>query len=368
MSDGQQQRSFGPTEKWRPRENKDASFHGSVGGTTAAGAIGCKIPAESCPGSEECVVDPSISVIIPAFNAVRYLPDAIESVRAQTLRPREIIVIDDGSTDATSEVLAGYGSVLITERQENQGAAAARNRGLDLATGRFVAFLDADDVSAPQRLERQLVQLQGSHGAAACFTGYWRFDGVGGRVEHPAPRVELPRDPVEYLANCVVLGASAMVDRLVARNVRYPTGTSATEDLIFTALLATTGPLTAIPEALYGYRAHERQTSLQHHPRVGSYPHFEQRLEWARANAATVWPDRSWDDIERALWQGLAKQTEAAYWVRNRRFFLQDREYIRRHWPSHLRRPGVAEWKWYPDWAWNAKGVVDRWLAHTGRP
>lgn len=305
---------------------------------------------------------PSISVIIPAFNAARYLADALESVRAQTLQPREVIVIDDGSTDGTPEVLAGYGASIITERHERKGAAAARNRGLDLATGRYVAFLDADDVSAPERLERQLSQLQASVGAAACFTGYWRFDGNGGRVDHPAPRAELPTDPVHYLANCLLLGASAMVDRLVAGAVRYPAGTSATEDLIFTALLATTGPVTAVSEPLYGYRAHALQTSLQHHPRVGSYPHFEQRLEWARDNAATVWPARSWAEIERALWDGLARQTEAAYWARSRQFFLQDREYIRRHWPSHLPRPGVAGWKWYPDWVWNTKSVLDRYL------
>lgn len=97
------------------------------------------------------MVDPSISVIIPAFNAVRYLPEAIESI------------------------------------------------------GRFPGFLAAAAVSVPERLERQLGQLQTRQGAAACFTDYWRFDSRSGRVGHRAPRAPLPTYPVRYLNNCPLL-------------------------------------------------------------------------------------------------------------------------------------------------------------------
>lgn len=303
-----------------------------------------------------------VSVVIPAFNAAGFLTEAIESLLAQTVQPAEIVVVDDGSTDNTASVLGRFGPPVVVVRQENRGETASRNRGMEIASHRFLAFLDADDVAAPTRLERQLATLGAAPGAAACFTGYWRFDATGVIEERPGNGAALPSDPLQFLANCLVLGASAMIDRDVTGAARYPEAVSATGDIIFTAVLATAGRLVVAPEMLYGYREHARQTSLQNHPKAESYPYFEQRYQWARANAATVWPARSWAEIERALWDGLARQTEAAYWARSRQFFLQDREYIRRHWPSHLPRPGVAGWKWYPDWVWNTKSVLDRYL------
>lgn len=92
---------------------------------------------------------PRASVIIPVYNGERYLAEAIRSVRAQTLRPLEIIVVDDGSTDATPQVIADLavtsGVPVCAIRQPNCGPAAARNRGLELAQGDLIAFLDADD-------------------------------------------------------------------------------------------------------------------------------------------------------------------------------------------------------------------------------
>jgi len=87
-----------------------------------------------------------ISVIIPAYNAAPFLADALECVREQRCDPLEIIVVDDGSTDNTSEVAASFGSAVRLIRQENQGPAGARNRGLLVARGNAIAFLDADDL------------------------------------------------------------------------------------------------------------------------------------------------------------------------------------------------------------------------------
>jgi glycosyltransferase involved in cell wall biosynthesis len=99
-----------------------------------------------------------VSVIIPAYNAARFIRAALESACAQTILPDEIIVIDDGSTDGTAgEVAAfGHGDLIRYQRQDNLGASAARNAGLDAARGEWIAFLDADDVWMPSRLERAL--------------------------------------------------------------------------------------------------------------------------------------------------------------------------------------------------------------------
>lgn len=97
----------------------------------------------------------SISVVIPAWNAVRYIGDAIDSALSQSAAPDEIIIVDDGSTDDTSECIRKFGSRVTLIAQSNAGAAAARNRGIAAAHGQAIALLDADDLMAPRRLELQ---------------------------------------------------------------------------------------------------------------------------------------------------------------------------------------------------------------------
>ncbi len=114
---------------------------------------------------------PTVSVIIPTYNRRAYVQEAIDSVLAQTYTDYEIIVIDDGSTDGTGEALRErYGDKIIYEWQENQGESVARNRGIALAQGEYIAFLDSDDLWLPEKLEKQVAYLE-EHpevGAVAC--------------------------------------------------------------------------------------------------------------------------------------------------------------------------------------------------------
>ena len=103
------------------------------------------------------------SLIIPTFNHARFVGAAIDSALAQTVSAFEIIVVDDGSTDETPAVLARYAARVRVLRQENRGLSAARNAGLAAAHGKFVSFLDADDVMAPTKLAAQLEVLERSH-------------------------------------------------------------------------------------------------------------------------------------------------------------------------------------------------------------
>src|SRR5262249_2428536 len=100
-----------------------------------------------------------ISCIVPVFNGERYLREALDSILAQTYQPLELIVLDDGSTDGTAALVAGYGERIRYLWQANAGEAGARNRGLSIAQGEFVAFLDADDLWHPEKLRRQLARL-----------------------------------------------------------------------------------------------------------------------------------------------------------------------------------------------------------------
>lgn len=103
-----------------------------------------------------------ISVVIPAFNSERFLAAAIQSVQAQTLRPLEIIVIDDGSTDGTAAVARGAAGPVpvFYHYQKNQGVGAARNSGVSRAKGEWIAFLDSDDVWYPHKLSVQNEQIE----------------------------------------------------------------------------------------------------------------------------------------------------------------------------------------------------------------
>lgn len=104
---------------------------------------------------------PLVSVMIGVYNGAPYLGEAIDSVLAQTHRPLELIVVDDGSEDDTPRVAKSYGSALCYVRQPRGGIAAARNRAVEEAHGSYFAFLDADDRFPPEKLERQLAAFEG---------------------------------------------------------------------------------------------------------------------------------------------------------------------------------------------------------------
>jgi len=113
---------------------------------------------------------PAVSVIIPTYNCARYLPEAIDSALAQTYRPLEIVVVDDGSVDDTPAILASYGKSVLVVRQDNRGLPAARNVGIRHASGECIAFLDADDVWLPDKLAVQIAALSGTPEAGIAFT------------------------------------------------------------------------------------------------------------------------------------------------------------------------------------------------------
>lgn len=97
----------------------------------------------------------SISAVIPAYNAEGFLRSAIESALSQTLKPIEIVVVDDGSKDNTFKIASSYGPPVVAFQQLNQGPASARNLGICRSHGEWIAFLDADDTWLPYKLERQ---------------------------------------------------------------------------------------------------------------------------------------------------------------------------------------------------------------------
>ncbi|GKZ16325.1 glycosyltransferase family 2 protein [Haladaptatus sp. T7] len=105
---------------------------------------------------------PTVSVIVPTYNRADAIPRTIESVLSQTLEDLELIIVDDASQDDTEEVVTSYDDdrIQFVQHEENQGASAARNTGIERAEGEYMAFLDSDDVWLPTKLEKQVLTLE----------------------------------------------------------------------------------------------------------------------------------------------------------------------------------------------------------------
>jgi len=115
---------------------------------------------------------PLVSVVIPAFNPGRLISDAIESVLAQSYRNFEIIVVDDASTDGFHELLKSLQFQVLYIRQAHAGSAVARNRGVLLSGGEYIAFLDADDLWVPAKLEKQVDFMERNRDAVLTYADF----------------------------------------------------------------------------------------------------------------------------------------------------------------------------------------------------
>lgn len=116
-----------------------------------------------------------VSCIVPCYNGERFLGEALDSILAQTYRPIEVIVADDGSTDGSGAVVARYGPPVRRVRHPHRGLPATRNLGLSAARGEFIAFLDADDLWHPEKLERQVASLRARPELDFCVTQVRNF-------------------------------------------------------------------------------------------------------------------------------------------------------------------------------------------------
>jgi glycosyltransferase involved in cell wall biosynthesis len=140
---------------------------------------------------------PEISVVIPSYNSAAYLPDAIDSALNQTTDPLEVIVVNDGSTDETARILERYQGRVVSISQENRGLSAARNRGIAAARGDLIAFLDADDIWLPEKLEKQLACLGQYPQAALVHSQLYYWDAQTGEKS-----IERHRGRHEFSGRC----------------------------------------------------------------------------------------------------------------------------------------------------------------------
>lgn len=205
-----------------------------------------------------------VSVLMPAYNASSYIAEAIESVLNQSYQDFELIIIDDGSTDATREIIDSYAHdtrIICFQNERNEGLVSVRNRAIKIANGEYLAWLDSDDVSTPSRLERQVRFLDENPKIGVCGTWvrtkglpreeYWRYP--------ESPNVAKCRllfdDPIAT-SSCIL--RKSILDQSSSEfDSRYPPA----EDYDLWERLSQVTDLSNIPEFLTVYRVHTQQIS-----------------------------------------------------------------------------------------------------------
>ncbi len=206
--------------------------------------------------------EPTVGVIIPAWNAERWLGEALESVLGQSVLPVDIVVVDDGSTDATATVAEGYGAPVRVVRQANGGIGAARNRGLELVEGELVTFLDADDLLTAGSLACRVQALAGRVEIDMVFGAVRRFceilDGAPVALGEALPG-HLP-------------GAMLARRTVLQRVGAFPTDTHVAEglDWMLRARELGLGELT-VDDQVTWRRVHGENNSLRHRGEIGEY-------------------------------------------------------------------------------------------------
>jgi hypothetical protein len=216
---------------------------------------------------------PAVTVLLPAYNAQAWLDEALRSVLRQSFRDLELLIIDDGSTDGTAELVRRYADdrIRIVRHERNRGLIESLNEGIDLARGRFVARMDADDIAHPRRLERQLAFLEQRADVGICGTWFR----ASGRRRQAKIRPPMHHDDIaatlffrSAFAHPTVMFRRQFLDQ---NGLRYDPQAHHAEDYDLWVRARERTRLANLPEFLLEYRAHADQVSARYpQPQSGS--------------------------------------------------------------------------------------------------
>ena len=257
---------------------------------------------ESVPRSPQASsqLTPQISVVMPTYNCDRYLPEAIDSVLQQSYQSVEVIVIDDGSTDDTAAVLQQYqpqGDRVRAIYQANQGVAIARNHGIELAQGEWIAFLDADDFFLPGKLAAQMAIAAAQPDLGMIHSGWNRVDAQGKLLMAVEPWRQIPKLTLESWLRWKPVLPSAMLFRRewLLRSGGFDPRFPPAEDTELVLRLARMG-CTAdwLRQVTVGYRQHENSAMHKGLPQARSLvavidhffaqPDLPESIRWLEAS------------------------------------------------------------------------------------
>lgn len=211
---------------------------------------------------------PALSVVIPVFNAARYLESALASVQAQTFADFEIITVDDGSTDnskALLDKLAAREPRLRVISRPNTGIVGALNDALAAALGEFVARMDADDLCLPERFARQVAYLRAHPDCVCVGSTFLYMDAAGSLLKEcsrPTDHATIERELLSGNGGVIVHPAAMFRRAAIEQAGRYREKAQWIEDLDLYLRLAQIGRLSNLSEVLFHYRLHEQSVNF----------------------------------------------------------------------------------------------------------
>lgn len=205
----------------------------------------------------------TISTIIPSYNSREYIKHCVDSVLDQTIKSFEVIVVDDGSTDKTKEILTEYISQnkITYIKKENKGPASARNLGIKNANGDYIAFLDADDIWEKTKLQKQL-QISENENTDVIHTGRY-FIGEE-KLEKASEKLNTEDKLINLIKNNFIINSSVFIKTEIAKKFSFDEDPNmfAVEDYFLWLNLKSVGyKFKYINEPLVGYRIHDKQIS-----------------------------------------------------------------------------------------------------------
>jgi glycosyltransferase involved in cell wall biosynthesis len=257
-----------------------------------------------------------VSVIIPCYNGAEFVGQAIGSVLAQTDPVREVIVIDDGSTDDSAKVIKQFADrhVVLIE-QDHQGESHARNKGIERASSELIALLDADDVWTHDKVKQQVQALEAMPEAVAVHSRVFNFErDLDDRQREQTEKTKDDPDVSDLLAYHYVTPSTLMVRRsvLVEHSIEFDPSVRHSEDMLFTAHLRLAGPLRLVDQPLTAKRIHGgQQSSDRWHP-IWS---LCSRVNWCRQYAQKIGPDTA-KNIDQQLGDRMIQILEDRFWRR----------------------------------------------------
>jgi glycosyltransferase involved in cell wall biosynthesis len=211
------------------------------------------------------ISSPKISVVMPVYNAAPYLTESTESILNQTYEDFEFIIVNDGSTDDTASILAKYeksDARIRVYHQENQGTVAARNRGCHLACGKYIATMDADDVSLPRRFERQLEYFETHPQIGILGTWVYTVNQNGSPRGTWCPPTNAKMLQWTLFFGVCVAAPTVLMRRDVMEKVNFYTSvTTGVEDVDLWLRASSITEFGNVPEVLLKYRVWEGNTS-----------------------------------------------------------------------------------------------------------
>lgn len=211
---------------------------------------------------------PLVSVVMPVYNAERFLVGAMNSVCGQTFPKFEIIAVDDGSTDRSGKLLEVYAERdprLRVIRRANTGIVGALNDGLKVARGEFIARMDADDLCLPSRFEKQLAFLRAHPQCVGVGSAFLYFDAAGGLIKEcvrPADHATIEKQLLAGNGGVIIHPAAMFRREAVERAGGYREMAQWVEDLDLYLRLARLGELNNLPDVLLHYRFHEQSVNF----------------------------------------------------------------------------------------------------------